>query len=238
MTGDIRTAKLFEPSGGVPCQTWTRQIIDLSSSFPVDYRDIVNPLASQVRYNGQIMTAHDDEGMEQAGYTVAAHSMLVASLVDVRYKPHALLHDAHEAYLGDIIAPVWQLLCRECELDREKVDELVHGIDEMIWSAFGLAPTLSADAYKAIRTADMLALHYERTYFLGDDWTEFEGHGFSEFQCWPNMEAFYDLDPGGGKPPMKLDRLPWYRASRGEIARGFEHELRKACPKMPTWDNE
>ena len=39
-------------------------------------------------------------------YSIAQHSVLVARAVSYEAKPHALLHDAHEAYLGDPSLPL------------------------------------------------------------------------------------------------------------------------------------
>lgn len=39
-------------------------------------------------------------------YSVAQHSVLVASLVEPAVRPFALLHDAGEAYFGDLVRPI------------------------------------------------------------------------------------------------------------------------------------
>lgn len=62
----------------------------------VAVEDIAQGLAYQCRFNGQT----------QAFYSVAQHSLIVASLVPVHLRLAALLHDAAEAYLGDMVKPL------------------------------------------------------------------------------------------------------------------------------------
>ena len=63
----------------------------------VDLEDIAHGLSMQCRYNGHVPRF----------YSVAQHSLAVAELVP---DPNALLHDAAEAYLGDVIRPVKRAL--------------------------------------------------------------------------------------------------------------------------------
>lgn len=58
----------------------------------IDPRDISHSLAHLCRFNG-----HTREF-----YSVAQHSCIVADLVPEEHKLAALLHDATEAYLGDM----------------------------------------------------------------------------------------------------------------------------------------
>lgn len=44
--------------------------------------------------------------MCKRAFSVAEHSMWVAKMVPQKYRLHALLHDAHEAYLSDIPKPL------------------------------------------------------------------------------------------------------------------------------------
>lgn len=62
----------------------------------IDLTDICESLSKQCRYNGHI----------KQFYSVAEHSYRVANIVSDRSKPWALMHDAAEAYIGDIIRPM------------------------------------------------------------------------------------------------------------------------------------
>ncbi len=65
----------------------------------VAIEDIAHGLAYQCRFNGQT----------SAFYSVAQHSLMVLSLVPPRLQFQALLHDAAEAYLGDMVKPLKHL---------------------------------------------------------------------------------------------------------------------------------
>lgn len=69
-----------------------------------DIEDIAVGLARQCRYNGQYP-------MEKGFYSVAEHSVILSEFVEDAMGPdreaclYALMHDASEAYLSDIITP-------------------------------------------------------------------------------------------------------------------------------------
>lgn len=65
-----------------------------------DIRDIAHGLARTNRFNGRT----------RATYSVAQHSVLVSRLLPQRLKLFGLMHDASEAYLGDVISPVKRLI--------------------------------------------------------------------------------------------------------------------------------
>jgi len=66
----------------------------------IDIHDIAHSLSFQCRFTGHMKTF----------YSVAEHSMLVADLCPKESKLHGLLHDATEAYLGDVSHNLKKLL--------------------------------------------------------------------------------------------------------------------------------
>ena len=93
-------------------------------------------------------------------YSVAEHSLLVADIAQRRYgldvsgQLAALLHDGHEAYVGDVSSPVKQLLD----------DTWLHleaRIERTVRIAFGLL--VACDMYRdIIKASDIVALATER----------------------------------------------------------------------------
>jgi len=77
------------------------RLIDLADPRPNDFliEDIAWALGTMVRYNGHIPYP----------YTVARHSIIMSYYVPAENAMEALLHDAGEAYCGDIIKPLKRL---------------------------------------------------------------------------------------------------------------------------------
>lgn len=76
--------------------------IDLFNPDPNNFtlEDIAMGLSRVARFNGQT----------KVRYSVAEHSINVASLVPPKYRLQALLHDAAEAYICDVPSPLKKLL--------------------------------------------------------------------------------------------------------------------------------
>jgi hypothetical protein len=106
-------------------------------------------------------------GATQVFYSVAQHSVLVSNLM-AEYGPHAqmygLLHDAHEAYIGDIPQPVKDLLNRSLGLGGEWLPlyDLTGDLDRAIHTRAGLVWPPQPATCKAIRHADLRALATEK----------------------------------------------------------------------------
>lgn len=83
---------------------------------PFKLRDIAHALSYLPRFSG--MTRHF--------YSVAQHSLMVADMArdcaffDVRDEQYALLHDAHEAYTGDIPTPL-KWACPELKAIEDRI---------------------------------------------------------------------------------------------------------------------
>lgn len=79
-------------------QTFTGRRIDLFHPDPrdIDIIDIAHALSHECRYAGHVKTF----------FSVAQHSVLVSEYCDGKDALWGLLHDASEAYLGDVVKPL------------------------------------------------------------------------------------------------------------------------------------
>lgn len=116
---------------------------DLIKPLPVDVRphDITFALSNLRRFTGHVT------------YSVAQHSMMVADLVPPEMELFALLHDAAEAYTGDISRPLKKLLGGSFRVIERRVQDAVDRRFGLEWS-----PAIAA----AVKQADDVALATER----------------------------------------------------------------------------
>ena len=91
--------KLVMPQGHMV--TVSGKLIDLFKPDPalITLEDIAHGLSNICRWNGHT----------KSFYSVAEHSFRVAKLVQPSKRLTALLHDAEEAYWGDVISPLKKL---------------------------------------------------------------------------------------------------------------------------------
>lgn len=123
--------------------------IDLLNPDPssIHLPDIALSLSRQPRWIGH--TRGD------FGYSVAQHSLAVARRLNgTPWQLEGLMHDAHEAYLGDISRPV------SVALGAEAVEAMKERLDVVIASVFGL--DRSPECLAAVREADDAAMEEER----------------------------------------------------------------------------
>ena len=82
----------------------------------ISIKDIAHNLSMQCRYNGACPNF----------YSVAEHSVIVSEMLDSLPQDAirlGLLHDAHEAYIGDIVRPVKNILgCSDFDNLSKKID--------------------------------------------------------------------------------------------------------------------
>ncbi|MCY1299321.1 hypothetical protein D9M68_665340 [compost metagenome] len=118
--------------------------------------DIAHSLAMICRFNGHCYRH----------YSVAQHSLLVSSIVPAEHKLVALLHDAPEAYVGDLTRPLKEEL-REASRALG-VEPIYQAIEQRIWLAicerFDIDPAIP----DCVKEADMIALATERRDLLPD----------------------------------------------------------------------
>lgn len=151
-------------------RAWQRMLsgrrLDLLDPTPMDIEieDIAHGLAFVARWNGQ--TKGDWP------YSVAEHSLLVEAIfhhcnpaLSASWRLAALLHDAPEYVIGDMISPV-----------KSAVGPAYGELDQRLTSAihlrFGLPATLPATIKKAIKKADMISAWLEAVQIAGFDTAE------------------------------------------------------------------
>lgn len=111
--------------------------------------DIAIGLSNICRFGGQL----------EHSYSVAQHSVLVSHLAPAPFRLAALLHDATEAYLGDVISPLKKLLGETyAALERRWEGEIFARFeigDRLVWRS-GLRQLPAA-----VKAADRLAFELE-----------------------------------------------------------------------------
>lgn len=144
-------------------RAWQRMLsgrrLDLldPSPFDIEISDIALGLARVARWNGQ--TRGDDP------FSVAEHSLLVESLARA-LKPGlppacrmaALLHDAPEYVIGDLISPFKAMIGGDYKTLEER-------LLTAIMVRFGLSATPKADTQRLIKKADKAAAFLEAVTF-------------------------------------------------------------------------
>lgn len=152
-------------TSGRTTRAWQRMLsgrrLDLLDPTPVDIEvaDIAHGLAFVARWNGQ--TQGDWP------YSVAEHSLLVEVLftranpgIDPAWQLAALLHDAPEYVIGDMISPVKAAVGPEYQALDQRLSAAVH-------LRFGLPAQLPVAIKKAIKRADQVSAWLEATRIAG-----------------------------------------------------------------------
>lgn len=146
-------------------RAWQRMLsgrrLDLLDPTPVDIEieDIAHGLAFVARWNGQTLGDFP--------FSVAEHSLLVEEIfaranpgIAPRWRLAALLHDAPEYVIGDMISPV-----------KAAIGPGYGALDERLMAAihlrFGLPADLPRDIRKAIKAADKVSAWLEAVQIAG-----------------------------------------------------------------------
>ena len=146
-------------------RVWQRMLsgrrLDLIDPSPLDIEiaDIAHGLARVARWNGQTSGAHI--------FSVAQHTLLVEAVmraerprVDEKLRLAALLHDAPEYVIGDMISPFKTVLGGDYKVVEKRLLSAIH-------IRFGLPPELSANITQQIKSADRGAAYLEATMLAG-----------------------------------------------------------------------
>jgi 5'-deoxynucleotidase YfbR-like HD superfamily hydrolase len=141
----------------------------------IHIEDIAWALAHTCRYGGHTT----------AFYSVAQHSVMVCRMVPPWLALTGLLHDASEAYVGDVVKPLKLLLPGYREIERR--------VERAIAERFGLFWPW----HPAIKHADLRALRTEQR-----DVTAAASH------AWPGVDYYEPLDARiRPLPPLAAARL-------------------------------
>jgi 5'-deoxynucleotidase YfbR-like HD superfamily hydrolase len=150
-------------------RAWQRMLsgrrLDLLDPKPADIaiEDIAHGLARVARWNGQTVGDH--------AFSVAQHALLVTDIAAALATAHtfgperrwllaALLHDAPEYVIGDLISPFKAAVGLDYKAFELRLLEAIH-------LRFGLPPVLPAPVAAGIKQADRIAAYYEATGLAG-----------------------------------------------------------------------
>ncbi len=153
-----------------PPRAWQRMLsgrrLDILDPSPLDIEieDIAHGLARVARWNGQTRSRY--------AYSVAEHCVAVEAIA-VHLKPSlspqmrlaALLHDAPEYVIGDMVSPFKAALGSGYKAIEQRLEEAIH-------VRFGLPPKLSPGEHRLIKRADRLCAWFEATQIAGFSKTE------------------------------------------------------------------
>ena len=153
-----------------PPRAWQRMLsgrrLDLLDPSPLDVEieDIARGLARVARWNGQTSGDH--------AFSVAEHSVLVEDIffnlnpkATLAERLTALLHDAPEYVIGDMISPFKTALGIDYKAFEARLEEAVH-------MRFGLPAKTPVKLKKKIKQADLYCAWFEATQIAGFDISE------------------------------------------------------------------
>ena len=135
--------------------------LDLLDPSPLDVEieDIAHGLARVARWNGQTTGDH--------AFSVAQHCIVVEDIVrrlkpetEPRWRLAALLHDAPEYVIGDMISPFKAVIGDAYKAVEARLLSAIH-------LRFGLPPVLPAELTVLIKAADRSAAYLEATRLAG-----------------------------------------------------------------------
>ena len=196
--------KLTRPRKDDAPRAWQRMLsgrrLDILDPSPLDIEieDIAHGLARVARWNGQTKGP--------LPFSVAQHSVLVEHFCQsanpgwpTKWRLAALLHDAPEFVIGDMISPFKAAL-------GEQYKAIEHRLQQAIHLRFGLPADLPASVEKLIKKADKASAYFEAVQFAGFD----------------IPEALKLFGSPNGLRPVDISAMTSDQAERDYVAR-FEH---------------
>ena len=190
--------------------------LDLIDPSPLDVEidDIAHGLARVARWNGQTIGEH--------AFSVAQHSIVVEDLVrrlspkvETRWRLAALLHDAPEYVIGDMISPFKAALGLDYHAFEDRLERAIH-------IRFGLPPKTPAEVKRVIKSADRISAFFEAVDLAGFSLDE----AISLFGRPPKVIR-PKLDPWSAPEAQArfLDRF-------GKLSRLMERSARPSDPRL------
>jgi uncharacterized protein len=187
-----------DPDFVSPPRAWQRMLsgrrLDLLDPAPTDIaiEDIAHGLARVARWNGQTVGEH--------AFSVAQHALVVEEIAAAirpdwpqPWRLAALLHDAPEYVIGDLISPFKSAIGLDYRAFEHRLLAAIH-------RRFALPHPLPDEVSGVIKTADRIAAHYEATRLAGFGTAEAE-------------QFFGPVLPIGNALSEKLSRLAAESAS-------------------------
>lgn len=129
--------------------TYSGRSLDFRNPDPagIAIGDIAMALSRACRFSGQC----------RLFYSVAQHSVLASLIVPAEHAQEALLHDATEAWLGDVSTPLKALLPEYVRIEK--------GLDRVVRKKFGLPEEMSGPVHRA----DRVLLATEKRDLMAED---------------------------------------------------------------------
>ncbi|TPW33434.1 HD family hydrolase [Martelella alba] len=197
-------------------RAWQRMLsgrrLDLLDPSPLDVEieDIAHGLARVARWNGQTLGDH--------AYSVAQHSLIVEKIFCHCHKAAkpgqqqmALLHDAPEYVIGDMISPFKSVVGGGYKTVEKRLEGAIH-------IRFGLPAHPTAALKAKIKTADRIAAFFEATVLAG----------FSETEAL----RYFGRPNGVTRDMLEIEPMATAKAQAAFLMRFAEIEqLRRAFPE-------
>ncbi|MBB3310956.1 hypothetical protein FHT78_002700 [Rhizobium sp. BK196] len=193
-------------------RAWQRMLsgrrLDLLDPSPLDVElsDIAHGLARVARWNGQTSGDH--------AFSVAQHCLVVESIFRHFNEATpadclmALLHDAPEYVIGDMISPFKAVVGGGYKTVEKRLEAAVH-------LRFGLPPHPSRELKDKIKKADTIAAYFEATVLAG----------FTPAEA----QKFFGQPRGITRDMLAIDPVPALEAQRLFCKRFAEIEAKRSA---------